>query len=207
MRSTLITGLAAVSIAALAACSPGTTESPDAAAPTASGSVDLSSFKGKTITYLYFTDGPDEAATRGLLKEFETKTGGKVDLQIVPFADLQQSLQARLSGGNAPDVARLADLAPFRDDLMDLSGVVGKDYTNEFLAGPASAVKDGDKIIAVPNDLTMNGPFINVDLFKKAGVAIPTKWTWDEMVADAKKVQAANKTEAGIAIDKSGHRL
>ncbi|WP_353951444.1 extracellular solute-binding protein [Knoellia sp. S7-12] len=209
MRSTLITGLAAVSIAALAACAPGSTESdsPGAAGPTASGSVDLSTFKGKTITYLYFTDGPDEAATRGLLKEFETKSGGKVDLQIVPFADLQQSLQARLSGGNAPDVARLADLAPFRGDLMDLSGVVGKDYANEFLAGPAAAVKDGDKIVAVPNDLTMNGPFVNVDLFKKAGVPIPTKWNWDEMVAAAKKVQTANKTEAGIAIDKSGHRL
>lgn len=208
MRSTLITGLAAVSIAALAACAPGTTESDTGgAAPTASGSVDLSSFKGKKITYLYFTDGPDEAATRGLLKEFEAKTGGTVDLQIVPFADLQQSLQARLSGGNAPDVARLADLAPFRDDLMDLSGVVGKDYANEFLAGPAAAIKDGEKIIAVPNDLTMNGPFVNVDLFTKAGVPVPTKWSWDEMVAAAKKVQAANKTEAGIAIDKSGHRL
>lgn len=209
MRSTLITGLAAASIVALAACAPGTTESesPGNAAPSASGSVDLSSFKGKKITYLYFTDGPDEAATRGLLKEFETKTGGTVDLQIVPFADLQQSLQARLSGGNAPDVARLADLAPFRDDLMDLSGVVGKDYANEFLAGPAAAVKDGEKIIAVPNDLTMNGPFVNVDLFKKAGVDVPTKWTWPELVAAAKKVQAANKTEAGIAIDKSGHRL
>jgi alpha-1,4-digalacturonate transport system substrate-binding protein len=209
MRSTLITGLAAVSIAALAACAPGTTESEgnDAAAPTASGSVDLSSFKGKKITYLYFTDGPDEAATRALLEEFEGKTGGTVDLQIVPFADLQQSLQARLSGGNAPDVARLADLGPFRDELMDLSGVVGKDYANEFLEGPAAAMTDGDKTIAVPNDLTMNGPFVNVDLFKKAGVDIPTKWSWDEMVTAAKKVQAANKTEAGIAIDKSGHRL
>lgn len=209
MRSTLITGLAAVSIAALAACAPGTSESDSngGAAPTASGPVDLSSFKGKKITYLYFTDGPDEAATRGLLKEFETKSGGTVDLQIVPFADLQQSLQARLSGGNAPDVARLADLAPFRGDLMDLSGVVGKDYADEFLAGPAAAVKDGEKVIAVPNDLTMNGPFVNVDLFAKAGVPVPTKWSWEEMVTAAKKVQAANKTEAGIAIDKSGHRL
>lgn len=209
MRSTLISGLAAVSLATtLAACAPGTSESGSGAdAPAPSGSVDLSSFKGKKITYLYFTDGPDEAATRSLLKEFESKTGGTVDLQIVPFADLQQSLQARLSGGNAPDVARLADLAPFKDELMDLSGVVGADYADQFLAGPATAMKDGDKIIAVPNDLTMNGPFVNTDLFEKAGVPVPTKWTWDEMVAAAKKVQAANKTEAGIAIDKSGHRL
>ena len=43
---------------------------------------------------------------------------------------------------------------------------------------------------AVPSDLTINGPMINVDAFKKAGVAVPTKWTWDQLVTDAKKVAA-----------------
>ena len=45
------------------------------------------------------------------------------------------------------------------------------------------------------------------DRFKKAGVEVPKKWTWEEMVAAAKKIKAANGTEAGIAIDNSGHRL
>jgi alpha-1,4-digalacturonate transport system substrate-binding protein len=53
----------------------------------------------------------------------------------------------------------------------------------------------------------MNGPIINVDQFKKAGVAVPTSWTWTDLIAAAKKVQAANGTEYAFAIDKSGHRV
>ena len=208
MRRTL-TALATITLlAATAACAPGQ-QAPagDGGNAAPSGEIDWNSFKGKTITYVYFTDGPDEAATRGLLKEFEAKSGGTVNLQIVPFADLEKSLQARLSGGNAPDVARLADVSPLANDLMDLHGYLGKDYEKDFLEGPVKSVLRDGKLVGVPNDITMNGPFINVDQFTKAGVPVPEKWTWDEMVAAAKKVQAANKTEAGLAIDKSGHRL
>ena len=211
MRRTLTAAATIGLLGALAACAPGPVASPsgggNAAAPSG-GTIDYSTFKGKKITYLYFTDGPDEAATRGLLKEFEAKSGGTVDLQIIPYADLQQSLQARLSGGNAPDVARLSDIEPFKGDLLDLHGFLGKDYEKEFLAGPSKSVLRDGKLLGVPNDLTINGPFVNVDQFQKAGVEVPTKgWKWDELVAAAKKVQAANGTEAGIAIDKSPHRL
>lgn len=207
MRRTL-TVLAAGVLAAAAACSPGQSEpSSGGGASAQGGTIDWNSFKGKSITYVYFTDGPDEAATRALVKKFEAKSGGTVNLQIVPFADVEKSLQARLSGGNAPDVARLADVSPFVNDLMDLHGYLGKDYEKEFLPGPVKSVLRDGKLIGVPNDITMNGPFVNTDAFAKAGVEVPTKWTWDEMVAAATKVQAANKTEAGIAIDKSGHRL
>jgi len=211
MRRSLVAVATVGLLWALTACAPGPVASPsgggNAAAPSG-GTIDYSTFKGKKITYLYFTDGPDEAATRGLLKEFETKSGGTVDLQIIPYADLQQSLQARLSGGNAPDAGRLSDIEPFKGDLLDLHGYLGKDYEKEFLAGPTKSVLRDGKLLGVPNDLTINGPFVNVDQFKKAGVEIPTKgWKWDELVAAAKKVQAANNTEAGIAIDKSPHRL
>lgn len=208
MRRKWSAAAALAAIIAIAGCAPGQTQSPANTGATQGGTIDESSFKGKTIKYLYFTDGPDEAATRALLTEFEQRTGGTVDLQIVPYADLQQSLQARLAGGNAPDVARLADVAPFKDDLMDLYGYLGKDYDKEFLPGPVkSALFDG-KLLGVPNDLTMNGPFVNVDQFTKAGVPVPANgWKFDEMIAAAKKVQKANGTEAAIAIDKSGHRL
>jgi alpha-1,4-digalacturonate transport system substrate-binding protein len=62
-------------------------------------------------------------------------------------------------------------------------------------------------LIGVPYDLTVNGPFINVDMFKKAGVAVPTSWNWAELVAAGKKVQKATGSEYAFAIDKSGHRV
>jgi alpha-1,4-digalacturonate transport system substrate-binding protein len=165
----------------------------------------------KKLTYVYFTDGPDEQATRSLIAEFEKETGAKVDLQIVPFANLEQQLQARLSGDNVPDVARLTDIEPFRADLLDLNKFQKSALDGKFIDGAKSYIsgKNGE-MLAVPSDLTMNGPIINADLFKAAGVALPDPkkpWTWTEMIAAAKQVQAAKKTEYAIAMDVSGHRF
>ena len=204
-RRTVVAALAAA-VALLAACAPGGGSESDAPKP--QKSVD---FKGKTLTYLYFTDGPDEKATRDTMAAFQKETGAKVNLQIVPFADLETSLRARLTGGNAPDVVRLSDLAPFRDDLLDLAPFLGEDYGGQFIEGMvAAATPENGKLIAVPSDLTMNGPFVNVDMFKKAGIALPADdkpWTWQELLANAEKAQQANGSEFAFAMDKSGHRV
>jgi alpha-1,4-digalacturonate transport system substrate-binding protein len=201
------TAAAAAVAVLLAACAPGGGES-EAEAPQPQESAD---FRGKTLTYLYFTDGPDEQATRNVMAAFEKETGAKVDLQIIPFADLETSLRARLSGGDAPDVVRVADLAPFRDDLLDLAPFLGEDYGDQFIDGMANAAKTDDgKLLAVPSDLTMNGPFVNVDMFQKAGIQLPTNedpWTWQELLANAEKAQQASGSEFAFAMDKSGHRV
>jgi alpha-1,4-digalacturonate transport system substrate-binding protein len=188
----------AVFTTALAACAPGTGQGGGG------GSAD------KKLTYVYFTDGPDQPATRSLISKFEKQTGATVDLQIVPYSDLEQQLQARLSGGNAPDVARLVNVTPFRSDLLDLKKY-GHDMAAEFLDPTRPAVTGkGGELLGLPSDLTMNGPFVNTDQFAKAGVALPPRdrpWSWDEMVTAAKKVQQANHTEFAIAYDKSGHRF
>lgn len=223
LRAHVIAG-AAVGALILAGCAPGqgpaetgpaatgpaaTAPSGDAS-PSASG-VDWSSFTGQTLTYVYFTDGPDEQATRDLIAKFEQETGATVDLQILPYGDLEASLQARLSAGDAPEAARLTDVNPFRDQLVDLTQYFGAEYRDEFLPGPVSSVLGANgEMLAVPSDLTMNGPFVNVDQFTKAGVALPSvdqPWTWDQMVADAEQVQAANGTPFALALDFSGHRV
>ncbi|GAA2158945.1 ABC transporter substrate-binding protein [Pedococcus bigeumensis] len=209
MRLRVKIGTAGLALAAMAltACAPGSSSS---SSDSASGpkTVDFKSFKGKTLTYVYFTDGPDEQATRDAIAKFETETGAKVNLQILPFADLNTSLQARLSAGNAPEAARVADWQVYKDEAVDFKQYFGNDYPKEFSPGVASTVQDAaGHMYAVPSDLTINGPMINVDAFKKAGVAVPTKWTWEQLVADAKKVAAANKMPYAVAIDKSGNRL
>ncbi|WP_338775853.1 sugar ABC transporter substrate-binding protein [Streptomyces sp. DG1A-41] len=193
--------VAAAAISLVASCAPGSGSGDEASKQT----------EDKKLTYLYFTDGPDEQATRNLLAEYKKKTGVTVDLQIVPFDNLEQRLQARLSGGNAPDVARLTDIEPFRTDLLDLNTFQKAALDGKFLKGADAYVSGkGGELLAVPSDLTMNGPLINVDQFKKAKVPLPDPkhpWTWDEMVTAAKKVQAANKTQNAIAMDVSGHRF
>ncbi|NYG08651.1 alpha-1,4-digalacturonate transport system substrate-binding protein [Phycicoccus badiiscoriae] len=209
MRTRTTISAAGAALAALtftAACAPGSSSSTsDSSSPK---TIDVKSFKGKTLTYVYFTDGPDEQATRTAISKFESETGAKVNLQILPFADINTSLQARLSAGNAPEAARVADWHLFKDEAVDFKQYFGKDYASQFTPGAASTVQDGSgHMYAVPSDITINGPMINVDAFKKAGVAVPTKWTWDELVADAKKVAAANNMKYAVAIDKSGNRL
>jgi alpha-1,4-digalacturonate transport system substrate-binding protein len=206
LRTKIGTTGVALALLSTAACAPGESSSSDSSsAPT---TVDFNSFKGKTLTYVYFTDGPDEKATRDAIAKFESETGAKVNLQILPFADLNTSLQARLSAGNAPEVARVADWNVYADEAVDFKRYFGKDYPSEFSAGAASTAQDAEgHMYAVPSDMTINGPMINVDAFKKAGVEVPKKWTWEQLVSDAQKVAKANNMQYSVAIDKSGNRL
>ncbi len=209
LRNTIgTTCLALTVVAVAAACAPGSS-STSSATQSAPATVDFNSFKGKTLTYVYFTDGaPDEQATKTAVAAFEKETGATVNLQIVPFANLNQTLQARVSAGNAPEVARVADWHPYASQLVDFTQYFGSSYPSEFTKEEASISEDSSgQMLAVPSDLTINGPFINVDAFKKAGVAIPTKWTWDQLIADATKVAKANNMQYPLAIDKSGNRL
>ena len=194
---------------AITACAPGQPAEPDT--PGAPQQIDWASFRGQTLDYLYFTDGPDEAATRAQIDRFSQETGATVNLQIVPFADLERTLQGRINSGTPPHVARVQAWSPYADSLVDLKTYFGPDYPTQFVPGPAAAAQAPDgRMLGAPNDLTINGPFVNVDAFARAGVPLPTAedpWTWDEMVAAATAVQQANGMESAIAIDKSGHRL
>lgn len=201
--------LAAAGALVLAGCAPGqpAPQAHDtAAAPGTAGAAE----GPQELTYVYFTDGPDEQATRDLIKQFEEKTKATVNLEIVPYANLEQTLQARLAGNNAPDVARVAGLGPWLEDLAPLTDAKA-DLEGQFIKGSDAFTHDASgNPIAVFSDLTMNGPLVNVDLFEKAGVTYPKlgeKWTWDEMVAAAKEVKEKAGTEYGIAIDISAHRL
>ena len=63
-------------------------------------------------------------------------------------------------------------------------------------------------IYGLPMQLTVTAPIVNATLFEQAGVPLPgPKATWDEWAADAAKVAKATKTEAGMALDRSGHRF
>ncbi|QUQ63779.1 ABC transporter substrate-binding protein [Kutzneria sp. CA-103260] len=205
MRGGLI-GLAAV-LALVAACAPGPLETGDS--DTGPVKVDFASFKGKHMTYLYFTDGPDLDATKAAIGRFEQATGATVDLQVVPFADLQRSLQARISGNTAPEVARVQDWHPYAGELLDFGDYFGKDYRGEFTDGAAATTVDSaGHMYAVPSDQTINGPFVNVDAFKKAGVPVPGgKFTWPQLVDAATRVAAANHMPSAMSIDISGNRL
>ncbi len=170
----------------------------------------LAAWKGKEITYYFYNDSQAELdTTKSQIADFEKLTGAKVKLDVIPFTSLDTQLQARLAAGNAPDVGRLNNPGLYIKDSLDLEKYLGRKYVAEFLKGSTLQVTHPTtkKLIGVPYDLTVNGPFINVDMFKKAGVAVPTSWNWAQLVEAGKKVQKATGSEYAFAIDKSGHRV
>ncbi|WHT19783.1 extracellular solute-binding protein [Crossiella sp. CA-258035] len=206
MRSVRGIGALFAVLLVLCACAPGV---PEATAPTDARPASPDQLRGVELDYLYFTDGADEIATRQTIEKFEIATGARVNLQLVAYADLERTLQARISGGNAPDVARTQDLNPYRADLLDLRPYLADPtFPEAFLPDATRAVRGpGGEFLGAPSDLTLNGPFVNLDLFAKAGVPVPERWSWTELVDAAEKVRKATGTPYAIAMDKSGHRL
>jgi alpha-1,4-digalacturonate transport system substrate-binding protein len=170
----------------------------------------LKAWKGKTITYYFYNDSQAELdTTNSQIAAFEKLTGATVKLDVIPYNNLDTVLNARLAANNAPDVARLNNPGLYIKDSLELDQYFGRKYADEFIKGSTLQVTNltTKKLIGVPYDLSMNGPIINVDMFKKAGVAVPTSWNWAQLIDAGKKVQKATGSEFAFAIDKSGHRV
>jgi multiple sugar transport system substrate-binding protein len=126
----------------------------------------------------------------------------QVDLQVSP--DYDRKLDAMLASSAGPDVFETSDdwyhLRGKNGQLADLSSYVKKDNVNLSLFYPKMM-----KGFTLPNGMIESMPIgmdafamaINTDLFKKAGLKIPTNaWTWSEALADAQKLTA------GTGVDK-----
>jgi alpha-1,4-digalacturonate transport system substrate-binding protein len=167
-------------------------------------------FAGQSITYLYFTNGPDLQATKTLIAKFDQQTGGTVTLDTVPYTDLDQEIQAQTSAGKPPAVVQTTEPQLYAPRLISLSAALGQSWLHSLNPNLMASVEYKGGYIGLPNQLTVMAPIVNVTMFQKAGVPVPaldTKWTWPQLISDAEKVQAANHTQFAIAIDHSGDRL
>ncbi|MFP4375288.1 MAG: ABC transporter substrate-binding protein [Spirochaetaceae bacterium] len=163
-----------------------------------------------TISFVWFTDGPDKAAIEGLVADYEEENPNvNIDFSIVPYGELNQLLQTQASAGEAPDLARVTEPYRFFEFGLDIRPYVSDGFADEFLDDPMGLITGPDgEVYGFPHDMTMNGPFINVSLFEEAGVEIPegdVPWeTWFEL---AYEVQQETGVPYAVAADRSGHRL
>ncbi|MEV6344021.1 extracellular solute-binding protein [Actinoplanes sp. NPDC051851] len=182
----------AASVLALSACSSGSDDSGDA----------------KSITFWYSTSAQDQGYA-DLAKEFEAKEGIKVEIVNIPSDGYQDKLQQAAQANALPDTASVPSLDPlWVNQVQDLSNIVS-DTTTQINTNLIT--KDGDKVLAIPSDVTAAGLFINKSLFEKAGVEYPTDpaktWTWDEFLAAADKVKAATGAKYDLVYDRSPARI
>ena len=135
------------------------------------------------------------------IQQFEkTHPGITVREQKVPFDQLNAQVQARVGSGDTSidlydaDPPRISALVS-KGLLADLSSVKDEVDSKLIPATIKPAMIDG-KLYAIPRATSMVLMMYNKDLLEKAGIPLPSadpqqRMTWEEVLADAKKAQAA----------------
>lgn len=151
----------------------------------------------QTITYYTFSAAPDHLTDlQKMVDAFQTANPSiTVKVQTAAYADYFTALQARVTGGDAPDVYEL-DYQNFvgyasKGQLLDLTSyasanaaVTARYYPKAYTAFAYKGVQYG-----LPESFSGVVLFYNKDLFDKAGLAYPnSSWTWKEEAAAAEKL-------------------
>lgn len=130
-----------------------------------------------------------------------------VKYQQIPFDNLNSVLDSRITSKNGnPDVfwvdqPRVAALAT-RGYLADITQQFGS-LTSALEPGTLAPCKFQDKLWCLPLENSSQVLYYNADLLKKAGVTPPStdpdkRITWQQLVADAKKVQQKAGAQYGL---------
>ena len=186
-----IVAAATVATMTLAACSSG------------SGSSSGSSTSGtKSIKVVIADYSKDHTAAfwNAFATKYEATTSIKMNLQIISWNDLDQQSSTMVQTGDVPDILNENAYASYAAD--------GLLYNSDEVLSPAvkadiipAFVKSGTyngKFYGMPDLSSARALFYNTDLFAQAGIAQPPT-TWDEFVADAKKVEALGNGVVGYA--------
>ncbi|MFG1753243.1 sugar ABC transporter substrate-binding protein [Streptosporangium sandarakinum] len=177
----------------LAACS-GSDSSDGAAtsgasAPAASGP----KFAGQTLTMWRL--GDSNPAAQKYMDElnaaFEKESGAKVNLEWIPWPQVNDKFTAAAAGGAGPDVTEIGnDQVPLWQSQEALSPITELVQSGDQAEIPKNLLGletiDGD-VYAVPWGAGSRAVLYRKDWFKDLGIEVPK--TWDEVVAAAKKIQ------------------
>ncbi|MEV6877184.1 sugar ABC transporter substrate-binding protein [Amycolatopsis sp. NPDC051128] len=189
---------AALALAAALAvgCSSGAGSSSAPAAATGNqDSVDAALKAGGEITYWSWTpSAKDQVAA--FQKEYPNVKVNYVNAGTnkEEYTKLQNAIKA---GSGAPDVAQIEYYAlpqfALTDSLADLNQFGFGSFEKDYSASTWAQVKNGNGIYGLPQDSGPMALFYNKEVFDKNGIAVPK--TWDEYIAAAKKLHAADPTK------------
>jgi len=138
-----------------------------------------------------------EPTVKKVVTDFEAKYP-KVHVKLVNVGtgnDQYKALQNAVKAGKGvPDVAHIEYFAlpqfALAKSIADLTRFGADKFDGTFTPGPWNAVKSGGGIFGLPMDSGPVATFYNKEVFDKYGIAAPA--TWDEYIADAKKLHAAD---------------
>lgn len=193
-KSIAVIALTATVLVATAACS---------------GGGGANSSGGTAITYWASNQGTSLKNDRDVLApelaKFTKQTGIKVTLEVIGWNDLQTRIQTAATSGQAPDVVNIGNtwatslqatgaFMPYDPAAMKAIGGADKFVTTALNTGGAP----GKPVTSVPLYGLAYGLYYNRKMFADAGLTAPT--TWEEMVADAKKLTSASTGVTGMTL-------
>jgi multiple sugar transport system substrate-binding protein len=191
---TVVGGLAL----ALTACSGGT--GAGNAAPSGSAGGSASAVKEIKVVIAEYSKDHTAAFWNAFAKTYESKSGVKMNLQIINWNDIDQQSSTMVQTGTPPDVLNLNAYASYAKDglLYSSDDVLSADTKTGLIDAFVKSGTYNGKMYGFPDLSSARALFYNKDLFTKAGIANPPK-TWDEFVTDAKKLTALGNGTIGYA--------
>ncbi|MFJ2501362.1 ABC transporter substrate-binding protein [Streptomyces sp. NPDC087539] len=162
----------------------------------------------KSLTYWASNQGAsievDKKVLQPELDKFERKTGIKVKLEVVPWADLLNRILTATTSGQGPDILNIGNtwsaslqssgaLLPW--DAKNFEAIGGKDRFVESALGSTGV--GGQDPAAVPLYSMAYALYYNKKMFKDAGIEKPPT-TWDELVTTGKKLSKDGKSAIGV---------
>jgi raffinose/stachyose/melibiose transport system substrate-binding protein len=153
---------------------------------------------GGTTTIRYLVGQPEDPSdlefTKADIAEFEKANPDvKVQLDVIPNANVRTVIQTQLRSGEGPDVfgydvgPGFAGVLANAGLLYDLTDAYQKFGWKTFDWAKARATYNG-KVVGIPNELEMIGVFYNKDLFAKYGLSEPKNLA--DLEAAAEKFKA-----------------
>ncbi|MFG2478735.1 ABC transporter substrate-binding protein [Streptomyces fagopyri] len=161
----------------------------------------------KTLTYWASNQGAsieiDKQVLQPELDKFEKQSGIKVKVEVVPWSDLLNRILTATTSGQGPDVLNIGNtwsaslqatgaLLPW--DAKNFAKIGGRDRFVDSALGSTGA--EGKDPAAVPLYSMAYALYYNKKSFADAGIAKPPA-TWDELVADGKKLSKGGKWGLG----------
>ncbi|MFJ9538491.1 ABC transporter substrate-binding protein [Streptomyces sp. NPDC101225] len=161
----------------------------------------------KTLTYWASNQGASIAVDKKVLQpeldKFEKQSGIKVKLEVVPWSDLLNRILTATTSGQGPDVLNIGNtwsaslqatgaLLPW--DAKNFGKIGGRDRFVDSALGSTGA--EGKDPAAVPLYSMAYALYYNKQIFADAGISKPPA-TWDELIADGKKIKAKGKSPLG----------
>lgn len=131
--------------------------------------------------------------------KFEKKTNSTLEFTSVTWNNAQTTVNNRVDGNKAPDVARWpARWIPQmvgKDALMPLDDLMKGDFLNKFPEGIAKGVRYQDHYYGVPWASSNKCLYYNKDIFKKAGLdpENPQLDSWQDLLSAAKAIKNSDK--------------